>query len=128
MPRSGRAARRHPPEISVESLLAVHLFVNRDELHSAHQNNIVADESAVFDGVDLDVKPKRDGPQDISGLRQHKMVSNLRGAGLIVCSKYLTLEPIRPYHGHSDHELQKIEPIGPLRDWSIAQLVCRRVL
>ena len=82
---SGHGVRKHSPEIGVESLLTIHFFVNRNELRSAHQNNIVADESAVFDGVDLDVKPKRDGPQDISGLRQHKMVSNLRGAGLIVC-------------------------------------------
>ena len=82
---SGRAVRRDPPEISVEGLLAVHLFVNRDELRSTHQNNIVADESAVFDGVDLDVEPDWDSPQDVPGLRQNKMVSNLRGAGLIVC-------------------------------------------
>ena len=82
---SGRAVRRDPPEISVEGLLAVHLFVNRNELRSTHQNNIVADESAVFDCVDLDVEPDRDSPQDIPGLRQNKMVSNLRGAGLIVC-------------------------------------------
>jgi hypothetical protein len=38
---SGRAVRRDPPEISVEGLLAVHLFVNRNELRSTHQNNIV---------------------------------------------------------------------------------------
>ena len=82
---SGRAVRRDPPEISVEGPLAVHLFVNRNELRSTHQNNIVADESAVFDGVDLDVEPERDSPQDVPGLRQNKMVSNLRGAGLIVC-------------------------------------------
>jgi hypothetical protein len=69
----------------MEGLLAVHLLVNRNKLHSAHQNNIVTNESAVFDGLDLDVKPYRDGPQDISGLRQNKMISNLRGAVLIVC-------------------------------------------
>ena len=82
---SGRAVRRDPPEISMEGLLAVHLFVDRNELRSTHQNNIVADESAVFDCVDLDVEPDRDSPQDVLGLRQNKMVSNLRGAGLIVC-------------------------------------------
>lgn len=85
MPSSGDAARGHPREIGVEGLLAVGLIVDRDKLRSAHRNKIVADEPAIFDGVDLDVKSDGDRPQDIFGLGQNKMVSNLRGAGLIVC-------------------------------------------
>jgi hypothetical protein len=46
----------------MESLFAVFLSVDRNELGTSHENDGMIPQPAVLDGCDIDVKVNRDGP------------------------------------------------------------------